>query len=273
MRQAWDKYHEYLRRENESYLLRKFIPYLMHKIRMWDRISADRVDYIICNSQNVARRIQKHYRRTSGIIHPPVNTSLYSISDTIDDYFLCVSRLVPYKRIDIAIEAFNRLRLPLKIIGEGNDYPNLKRMAKSNIEFLGWLSDREIANYYAHCRAFIFPGEEDFGITPLEAQAAGRPVIAYGKGGALETVVGMNLRNSPEGESPTGLFFMEPTPESLMEIVKSFNEDDFDPYKIREHTLRFDKEQFKKIIYDAIVEKYELYHQKSVSIPEPVNQT
>jgi glycosyltransferase involved in cell wall biosynthesis len=167
----------------------------------------------------------------------------------LEPYYLIVSALVPYKKIDIAIEAFNRLKLPLKIAGEGPLRKRLERLARPNIEFLGWVSDDSLASLYASCQALIFPGEEDFGIVPLEAQASGRPVIAYGKGGALESVSGLDNLGLA-----SGIFFYESTAEGLIAAVRSFqhNRDRFDPAAIRQHACRFSRERFKAQIGDFI---------------------
>ena len=241
MRYAWDFYHEYIRDGNN--LKRVLISLLMKNIRIWDRISADRVDYFVANSRNVARRIQKHYKRDSYVIYPPVDVEKYYLENKQKDFYLIVSRLIPYKRIDLAIKAFNELELPLKIIGSGIEYKRLKKLAKTNIEFLGTLQDDEVGEYYSNCRAFIFPGEEDFGITPLEAQASGVPVIAYGKGGALETVI----------DGKTGLLFLEQTTDSLIEKIKQIESGySFDRLFIREHALKFSKKIFQQSILDFI---------------------
>jgi glycosyltransferase involved in cell wall biosynthesis len=186
-------------------------------------------------SEGVRLRIQKFYRRDAVVIHPPVDVQRFQTQEDHEDYFLIVSRLIPYKRIDLAVEAFNRLGLPLKVVGDGRDRRRLQEMANSNIEFLGRLPDGQVERCLSRCKAFVFPGEEDFGIAPLEAQAAGRPVIAYGEGGALETVV--------EGE--TGLFFREQTADSLMETVSAFEAAHFDSGRIRRHADGFDKDTFK----------------------------
>ena len=254
MRQAWDKYHEYLERENENRALKKFLPFVMNYIRMWDRLTADRVDHFIGISEHVCRRIRKHYRRDAEVIYPPVDTEFYSeVTVSKQDYFLCVSRLVPYKRIDLAVEAFNHLGLPLKIVGDGNDYKKLKSIARDNIEFLGWLPDEEIRQYYGSARAFVFPGEEDFGITPVEAQAAGTPVIAFARGGVLETVLA----------DQTGLFFPHPSAESLGETVRKFEEQEknFDPALIRSHAGEFDKRVFSLKFHNFFLEKYRAFHE------------
>ncbi len=246
MRYAWEFYNEYMEREKISFLKSKLIPIIMNYIRIWDVTSANRVDYFIANSENVAKRIRKHYRREAVVIHPPVRASYFNISEIDEDYFLMVSRLVPYKRVDLAVEAFNELGLPLVVIGGGPQEDYLKSIAKDNVKILGRQSDEVIKEHYANCRAFIFPGEEDFGITPLEAQASGRPVIAFGKGGALETVV----------DGKTGLFFERQTKEDLIQAVEKFQKMTFDKQEIREHALKFDEEVFKKKIEGFINEKF-----------------
>lgn len=246
MRYAWEFYNEYMEREKISLLKSKLIPIIMNYIRIWDVTSANRVDYFIANSENVAKRIRKHYRREAVVIHPPVRASYFNISEIDEDYFLMVSRLVPYKRVDLAVEAFNELGLPLVVIGGGPQEDYLKSIAKDNVKILGRQSDEVIKEHYANCRAFIFPGEEDFGITPLEAQASGRPVIAFGKGGALETVV----------DGKTGLFFERQTKEDLIQAVEKFQKMTFDKQEIREHALKFDEEVFKKKIEGFINEKF-----------------
>jgi glycosyltransferase involved in cell wall biosynthesis len=246
MRWCWN-YDEYVERERLGRISRSVLPFLMTGLRVWDQMSATRVDYFIANSPVVADRIQKYYRREAVVIPPPVEASRFTFDPTIvpDEYFLIVSRFMPYKRIDLAIEACNRLQLPLVIIGSGRDENRLKSIAGPTIRFTGRLSDEEVLNYYAHCRAFILPGEEDFGITPLEAQASGRPVIAYGAGGALASVV----------EGVTGTFFQTQTPESLIAALASFNERIYDPQTIRNHALEFDKPRFHRRILQFIEAK------------------
>jgi glycosyltransferase involved in cell wall biosynthesis len=239
-------YHEYVRREGVPRLVRLALPPFLNYLRVWDRAAADRVDHFVAISRTVQRRIAKYYRRDSIVIHPPVDISKFAPSDSCDDYFLIVSRLIPYKRIDLAVRAFNELGLPLVIIGDGRDRDSLQALAKSNIEFLGRIPDEKVSEYFARCRAFIFPGQEDFGIAPVEAQAAGRPVIAYAAGGALDTV----------REGVTGVFFYEQTPEALIKVIKEFDETRYDPAVIRRHAERFDKRVFKKRLSAFIEEKY-----------------
>jgi len=195
------------------------------------------VDAFIANSRVVARRIRKRYGRQATIINPPVDTKLYRPHEVgkHGEYFLVVSRMIPYKRLDIVIDAFNDLKLPLKVVGKGRQEAELKAKACSNITFTGPVSDAQLRELYADCRAFIFPGEEDFGISPLEAQASGRPVIAYGAGGALETVL----------PGVTGEFFGAQSPASLAEVVRNFDERRYDSQVIRRHAEGFDTEVFK----------------------------
>lgn len=247
MRYGWEFSHEYAgKMAGANKLKSKVLSYFLTGIRLWDNCSADRVDYFIANSENVARRIWKHYRREAVVIHPPVRCKLFKPSDINEDYFLILSRLQEYKKIDIAIEAFNKNGLPLVIIGDGPDREKLEKMANSNIKFLGRQPDDVIKEYYAKCKAFIFPGEEDFGITPLEAQASGRPVIAYGKGGALETVVA----------DKTGVFFKNQTGDDLLKAIEKFEKMTFDKEEIRKHAETFDEEIFKAKIQNYVDKCY-----------------
>jgi glycosyltransferase involved in cell wall biosynthesis len=238
IRYYWSGYHHYLRNPRYGILnpfIKLVMPYLANYLRIWDRCAADRVDLFVAISHHVAQRIKKYYRRDAQIIYPPVNTSWLKISTSIDDYFLLVGRLIPYKRADIVVKAFNKLGLPLKIVGTGSELQSLKDIAGPNIEFLGRVSDRDLGEMYSRCLALIFPQEEDFGIVPLEAMAAGRPVIAYRGGGALETVV--------DGE--TGVFFERQEDQSLIDVVRNFDPDRFDSRKLREHAENFDVSVFK----------------------------
>jgi glycosyltransferase involved in cell wall biosynthesis len=218
-----------------------------------------RVDHFIANSPVVAERIAKYYRRTSVVIPPPVEASRFLFDPTTqpEDYFLIVSRLLPYKRIDLAIQACNALQLPLLIGGSGRDEQRLKRMAGPTIRFMGRLSDDEVLHYYAHCRALILPGEEDFGITPLEAQASGRPVIAYGAGGALTSVV----------DGVTGKFIAAQTLESLSSTLVAFDEREYDPQAIRNHALEFDKPRFHRRVLQFIEAKMSAGKMQEILVP------
>ncbi len=244
MRYGWEFYYDYL--GSIGKIKQKILKYIMNYMRIWDRVSSDRVDYFIANSKNVAKRIWKHYRRDSVIIHPPVRSKFFKISDHQDDYFLVVSRLQEYKKIDLVVEAFNELKLPLVIIGDGPMRVDIeKRIRSSAIKMLGRQTDEVIRDYYSRARGFLFPGEEDFGITPLEAQASGVPVIAYSKGGALETVV----------EDVTGIFFDEQTVSSLCNAIHRFNKMSFNKIHIRNHAKNFDEEIFKDKIRRFVYEK------------------
>ncbi|MFA5926878.1 MAG: glycosyltransferase [Patescibacteria group bacterium] len=215
-----------------------------HKMRLWDRVAADRVDHFLANSDYVGKRIKKYYGRDSITVHPPVGIERFEPvdSDKVGNYYLFVSRLIGYKKCDLVIDAFNDLGLPLKIIGQGPDKAALEQRAKKNIEFLGFLSDEEIKKYYAEARAFVFAAEEDFGIVPVEAMAAGRPVIAYGKGGTVETVV----------PGVTGVLFEEQTPQCLIDTVRNFKPDKFDSGKIRKHAETFSNERFRKEFKETV---------------------
>jgi glycosyltransferase involved in cell wall biosynthesis len=246
MRWCWN-YEEYVEREQLGKVARSILPFFITGLRIWDQTSAMRVDHFIANSPVVAERIRKYYRREAVVIPPPVDVSRFPFDGNAqpEDYFLVVSRLIPYKRIDLAIEACNLLRLPLVIIGGGRDEARLRKMAGPTIRFMGRLSDQEVLHYFAHCRAFLFPGEEDFGITPLEAQAAGRPVIAYGAGGALASII----------DGITGAFFHEQTVESLAAVLAEFNERMYNPYVIHNHALEFDTPRFRRRILQFVEAK------------------
>lgn len=242
MRYVWDLYHQYIKEDVSNPIFRFLLPPILHRIRMWDQLTAQRVQHFIADSKNVANRITTYYGKDSTVIYPPVSFDNFKISEKIEDYFLIVSRLIPYKRIDTAIDAFNRLNWPLIIIGDGYDRKRLEGLAGPSVRFLGHQPDEVINDYYSKCQAFILAGEEDFGITPLEAQASGRPVIAFRKGGALETII----------EFETGLFFAEQHAQSLIDILLQFKNYNFDPQRIREHAFTFSKERFEQEISDYI---------------------
>lgn len=245
MRYLWDMYHDY--RRSAGLIKGLVMVPLTHYLRQWDLASASRVDYFVANSRHVARRIGKHYRREAEVIHPPVDTEAFAIADQTEDFYLMVGQLVAYKRPDLAVAACTKLGRPLVVIGEGEELANLKQIAGSTVSFLGRQPFDVIRKHYATCRAFLFPGEEDFGITPVEAQASGRPVIAYGRGGALETVV----------DGKTGSFFDEPTAEALCRAIEDFEqrEDRFDAQAIRSHSLGFAKDRFKEQIRRFVEKK------------------
>ncbi|MFH1226075.1 MAG: glycosyltransferase [bacterium] len=244
-RYLWSDTHSYIEELSYSKLIKKFLPYFLTRLRLWDRLAADRPDHLIANSRTVQKRIKKYYNRESDLIQPPVETDKFKISGQLGNYYLIGGRLVPYKRYDLAVQAFNKLGIPLKIFGEGPELDKLKKMAKDNIEFLGKVDDEQLVELYSRCLAFIHPQEEDFGITAVEAMASGRPVIAYGSGGALETVI----------DGVTGKFFDEQTWEALADAVIRFKPEDYNPPAIREHARKFDVEVFKRKIKDYIEEK------------------
>ena len=248
MRYIWDQYDDYFGKDRAGIVTRTAMLLIAPYLRRWDVRTCDRVHHFIANSHNVAERISRIYHRTSDVIYPPVNTDLFTVSNKDEGYYLIVSALVPYKRVDLAIEAFNQLGKKLLIVGSGPEVEKLKKMAKKNIEFLGWQSDENLVKLYAGCRALIFPGVEDFGIVPLEAMASGKPVVAFAKGGALETVVG-------DGDSPTGVFFHHHTVDALIEALKVLSRMKFDPYAIRRHTEKFDRKEFKRHIAEYITKR------------------
>jgi len=251
LRYAWDDSHKYIEEFGLPKIIKRFIPFFMNYIRIWDKEAALRVDKFICNSNFVAKRIKKYYSRDAEIIYPPVDTKnfLPSPAKSWGSYFLMVGRLLAYKRFDIAVRAFNELGKPLKIIGDGPEVKKLKKISNKNIEFLGEINREELKNYYQNCLALIFPQEEDFGIVPLEAMACGKPVIAYRGGGALESI--------KDGE--TGIFFNEQTVDSLIGAINRFHPEKFDAQTIRAHTMKFDKEIFKKNIKNFVEKSYHDY--------------
>lgn len=237
MRFAWNT-QEYLAGERIGWLSRRVLPPVLSRIRAWDVANSTRVDEFVAISRAIAARIQNTYQRDSAIIYPPVETDQFAPSCEIDDYFLVVSRLVPYKRVDLVIQAFNRLGLPLRIIGDGRDRARLESMADSNVQFLGYVNDDERRRHFARCQALVFPGEEDFGLVPVETQASGRPVIAYAAGGALDTVLA--------GE--TGIFFSEQTVDALCAAVAQLKNSELSSERITAHAAKFDTRVFKEHI-------------------------
>jgi glycosyltransferase involved in cell wall biosynthesis len=258
MRYAWLFFDEYF--GNINPLKKVLISNIIQRLKIWDLKTNETVDFFIAISDNVKKRIKDFYAREADVIYPPVETQKFSISEKDDNFYLIVSALVPYKKIDIAIEAFNSLNRKLIVIGTGNSEAELKRIAGPNIEFLGWMDDEGLKSYYESCSALIFPGEEDFGIVPLEAQACGKSVIAYAKGGALETIIPINPQPTTYDlqpmthNKPTGVFFYEQTPGSLAEAVGYFEsvKDGFNPQALRENALQFDRKIFKQNIKEYI---------------------
>lgn len=243
MRYAWDLTFDYLR---ESKLGRGMAGwatrYVLHRLRQWDVLSANRVDYFIANSAHTARRIWRCYRRDATVIYPPVNTEEFPFLSEKEDFYLTVSRLVSYKQVTLIVEAFNKLKKPLVVIGTGNDMDKICKIAKSNIQILGWQPDDVVKNYMAKARGFVYAACEDFGIALVEAQACGTPVIAYGAGGALETV--RDIRSY--GDTGTGTFFNQQTQASLIEAVETFeaNREKFNPEYARKHAAQFSQQVF-----------------------------
>ncbi len=249
MRYAWDMYNEYLRIENVGPIKRLFIAPVMNYLRIWDRASAARVEYFIANSRHVAERIRKFYGRESSIIYPPIDIANFTPSGSVDDYYLTVARLVPQKRVDIIIQAFNKSGKHLKIVGTGRDAENLKAQAKDNIEFLGYVKDADLNAVMAKCKAFVFASYEDFGIVPVEAQAAGRPVIVYSGGGAKESVI----------LGKTGLVFDDQTSDSLNDSVERFETMYFDSKDCVDNAKQYDKECFKSKVFEFVTAKLSEY--------------
>lgn len=236
-------YHAYIEREGVGRLAQWTLRPFLKSLRQWDRLAADRVDEFVAISRTVQARIRKTYRREARIIYPPVETGAPVESAEPEDYYLIVSRLIPYKRIDLAVQAFNRLGLPLRIIGDGRDRAALQAMAGPNIQFLGYVADDcLVRQQMARCRAFVFPGEEDFGIAPLEAMSAGRPVVAFAAGGALDTL----------DEGRTGVFFRQPTPEALAQAVRELEGLSLDGEAIQRHAQTFGVERFRREMGELI---------------------
>lgn len=242
-RYVWD-FETYAAREALPAALKAALRPLIGALRRWDYRAAQRVDHFIAISREIQDRIRRYYHRESAIIHPPVDTSRFRPSTEHDDYYLIVSRLIPYKRIDLAVRAFNRLELPLLIAGDGRHRDALKAIAGPHVTFLGYVPDEELPALFARCRAYVLPGNEDFCIAPVQAQAAGRPVIAYGSGGALDTVV-------PE---ETGVFFYEQTLDALVRAVRSFDPDVIDPCACCANAERFGVAVFREKLYQFLRE-------------------
>lgn len=260
IRYAWDLYHDYLRAEGVARRIRNLIArVVLHYIRLYDVATAPRVDVFVANSHHVARRIWNTYRRRAHVVYPPVDVGRFSVTHDSDDYYLTVSRLVSYKSVDLLVQAFNGMpSRRLVVIGDGPESDRLERMAGSNVTMLGYRSDEEVARRMADARAFLFAAEEDFGIVPVEAQACGTPVVAYGHGGVRETVIA----------GTTGIFFDEKTADSVQAAVRRFEdvEERFDPAEIRANAERFGIDRFRSDFGDLVRSAYARFRTSS-SIP------
>ncbi|MBU0646269.1 glycosyltransferase [Patescibacteria group bacterium] len=250
-RYLWSDTHSYVQELSMPRVVKSLLPILLSRLRVWDRQAADRVDYFIGNSETVRRRIRKYYGRDSRLLAPPVATERFTISDQPKNYFLTGGRLVAYKRYDLVVEACNQTGLPLIIFGTGPQAKYLRQIAKSNIQFVGAVSDQQQAELYAQAKAFIHPQVEDFGITPVESMAAGRPVIAYRAGGATETVI----------EGLSGEFFDEQSWEEIADRLIRFNESNYQPALIRAHAEHYSLPVFKERIKDLVEELWQQHGQ------------
>jgi glycosyltransferase involved in cell wall biosynthesis len=248
MRYVWDMYHDYL--AHAGWFTRLMMRPLIHHLRIWDRLSADRVDHFLVDSAFVGERVRKFYRRDSTVLYPPIEINEFQLSKSSDGYYLMVGALVRYKKADLAVRAFNASGLPLVVIGEGELHEQLKAMAKPNVKILGRASRADILDHYSRCTALVFPGIEDFGIVPLEAMATGKPVIAYAKGGAMETVI----------DGVTGVHFHTQSEDGLNAAVQLIEQGlaVFNPAKIRAHAATFDISNFERQLVRFIEEKTEI---------------
>jgi len=252
MRYAWDNWHSYFQEYKMNGLIKKLAKKRIHKIRIWDKISADRVDHFIANSNTTKKRIEKYYKKPSTVIYPMISANKYKKSNNSPrGYYFAAGRLIPYKKFDLLVETFNKIGLPLKIAGTGIMEKELRAKANDNIEFLGYVSDPTLKKLYSECEAYLFPQLEDFGITPLEAMASGRPVIAYKKGGALDTIT-----------EETGLFFEEQNAKSLSNAIEQYQKEKnkFDSEKIIAHAKKFDTKEFEKKLLNYISNKWEKWN-------------
>ncbi|MBS7518952.1 glycosyltransferase family 4 protein [Serratia ureilytica] len=254
IRYAWDLQHQYLREANLMKGMKgRLAKWLLHKIRMWDYRTANGVDHFIANSQFIARRIKKVYGREADVIYPPVDVDRFLLNENKDDFYFTASRMVPYKRMDLIVEAFSAMPdKKLIVIGDGSEMAKIKAKAGKNVEILGYQSNEVLQDHMSRAKAFVFAAEEDFGITPVEAQACGTPVITFGKGGALETVRPFGVSN------PTGLFFSEQTVPSLVAAVEQFEkiQDQISPVDCRTHACKFSAERFRSELTEYINAKW-----------------
>jgi len=258
IRYIWDMYDSYFGRNSSAgFLVKMVMPALAGMLRRWDVRTSQKVDYLLADSENVRRRILKYYRREAEVIPVPVDTKHFDLTFQPRDYYLMVTALAPYKRIDLAVSAFNRNKKPLRVAGSGPLLASLQKESGRNISWLGWQSNENLKQLYGECLALIFPGEEDAGITPLEAQASGRPVVAYGRGGVLETVVPLEAYLEGRTDFFSGVLFQEQTETALREAVARLEKHAhlLNPARIRDHALQFDREIFKERILQTIIQK------------------
>lgn len=249
-RYLWTDTHEYIADLKYNRFIKALLPRLIHRLRLWDKMSVDRVDHFLANSNTVQKRIAKYYRRDSDILFPPVDTSKFHVAKPTG-YYVSGGRLVPYKRFDLLIQTFNRLGWPLKIFGTGPEMARLERMAKPNITFLGRVSDERRATLLAEANAFLHPQVEDLGITPIESMASGTPVIAYGVGGVTETVI--------PGE--TGVFFYEQSWEALLDALLKFDPQAWDREAIHAYAQKFDRNVFTNRMKQYVTDRYDAFQQ------------
>lgn len=255
IRYAWDLHFQYLNESGLKKGIKGWIAkYFLHKIRLWDISTINRVDHYIAISYYIAKRIEKIYGKKADVIYPPVDTNAFTISDVTEDYYVTSSRMVPYKKIDLIVEAFSQTSHKLIVIGTGPDFNKIKNKAGNNIELLGYQSFEDMKHILQKAKAYIFAAEEDFGIAPIEAQACGIPVIAFGKGGVLETIIGKYANEDNIQNTDTGIFFEEQSVQSLLKAIILFEKNilKFDKVTIRQNALRFSKERFEKEFEEKI---------------------
>lgn len=260
IRYAWDMQHQYLKESGLDAGIKGWLArWLLHKIRLWDVRTANGVDHFIAISEFIARRIQKAYRRDSQVMYPPVDVAGFELQTNKEPFYLTASRMVPYKKLSLIVQAFAQMPdKQLVVIGDGPDFEKIKALAPANMQVLGYQSDAVLKDHMQRARAFVFAAEEDFGITPVEAQACGTPVIAFGKGGALETIRGL------DNVQPTGVFFTEQSVPSLVDAVHLFeaNMDRITPQACRANAMRFSQERFRKEFTEFVTAKYRAFHSR-----------
>lgn len=262
VRYAWDLTHRYLKENNLERGIKSILARIaLHYIRIWDVQTANRVDHFIANSNYTAKRIWRAYRREATVIYPPVDTDKFQVCHEKGDYFLFVSRLVPYKKADLIVQAFTKMGLPLKVVGDGPQMGLCQKLAGPKVEILGYVNNDELSSLMGQSRALVFAADEDFGIIPVEAQACGTPVIAYGKGGLTETVVPADGNN---WDRATGVFLFEQSVNAFEHAVRQFEEWEelFRPDVIRTNAERFSRERFKREVEQFVEDKYRAFQQK-----------